>query len=92
MQYVTTAAFLLTVGHDYYSSSGQQLSHCSSPVDNAELLAAGNAQVGGTCWMKHMLLYLLLESPKFSFHSNLFEKSVPHVLMANVFDSASLLV
>lgn len=45
MQYVTTAAFLLTVGHDYYSSSGQQLSHCSSPVDNAELLAAGNAQV-----------------------------------------------
>jgi endoglucanase len=46
MQYVTTAAFLLTVGHDYYSSAGKQLTHCSSAVDNVELLAAGKAQVG----------------------------------------------
>lgn len=45
MQYVTTAAFLLTVSHDYYSAAGQQLSYCSSPVENSELLVAGKAQV-----------------------------------------------
>jgi endoglucanase len=45
MQYVTSAAFLLTVAHDYYSAVEKQLSHCSAPVENWELLAAGKAQV-----------------------------------------------
>jgi len=45
MQYVSTAAFLLTVASDYYTAAGQQLSHCSSSVTNAQLFAAGKAQV-----------------------------------------------
>jgi hypothetical protein len=45
MQYVSTAAFLLTVASDYYTAAGKQLSHCSSSVNNAQLFAAGKAQV-----------------------------------------------
>ncbi len=33
------------LSHDYYSGAGKKLSHCSSPVENSELLAAGKAQV-----------------------------------------------
>lgn len=45
MQYVTSAAFLLTVASDYYEAAHATLSHCTSPVTNSELLAAGKEQV-----------------------------------------------
>lgn len=45
MQYVTTAAFLLTVASDYYEAAHATLQHCTSSATNAELLAAGKEQV-----------------------------------------------
>lgn len=45
MQYVTTAAFLLTLASDYYESAHTSLSHCTSAVSNSELLAAAKGQV-----------------------------------------------
>lgn len=45
MQYVTTAAFLLTVASDYYEAAHQTLKHCTASVTNAEMMAAGTQQV-----------------------------------------------
>lgn len=45
MQYVSTAAFLLTVASDYYSGAHKTLSHCTSSADSTELLAAAQQQV-----------------------------------------------
>ncbi|CAK9237545.1 unnamed protein product [Sphagnum troendelagicum] len=45
MQYVATTAFLLTVAYDYYTNAGKTLSHCTSSVQNSELLAAATSQV-----------------------------------------------
>jgi endoglucanase len=45
MQYVTTAAFLLTVASDYYEAAHATLKYCSSAATNAEMLAAGKEQV-----------------------------------------------
>jgi len=45
MQYVTTAAFLLTVASDYYEAAHQTLQQCTSSVANADMLAAGKEQV-----------------------------------------------
>ena len=44
MQYVTTASFLLTVASDYYEAAGASLQYCTSPVTNAQMLAAGKQQ------------------------------------------------
>ncbi|CAM6008982.1 unnamed protein product [Sphagnum balticum] len=45
MQYVATTSFLLTVAYDYYTNAGKTLSHCTSSVQNSELLAAATSQV-----------------------------------------------
>ncbi|CAM6036387.1 unnamed protein product [Sphagnum compactum] len=45
MQYVATTTFLLTVAYDYYTNAGKTLSHCTSSVQNSELLATATSQV-----------------------------------------------
>jgi hypothetical protein len=54
MQYVATTSFLLTVAYDYYTNAGKTLSHCTSSVQNSELLAAATSQVKYTILLSFM--------------------------------------
>ncbi|CAK9238051.1 unnamed protein product [Sphagnum jensenii] len=45
MQYVATSAFVLTVAYDYYNNAGKTLSHCTSSIQNSQLLAVATSQV-----------------------------------------------
>ncbi|XP_024377257.1 endoglucanase 11 [Physcomitrium patens] len=45
MQYVTSAAFLLSVASNYYAAAGQNPQHCISSVTTREMLAAAKQQV-----------------------------------------------
>jgi hypothetical protein len=60
MQYVATAAFVLTVAYDYYNNAGKTLSHCTSSIQNSQLLAAATSQVQYFSFLLEMNFFLVV--------------------------------
>jgi hypothetical protein len=60
MQYVATAAFVLTVAYDYYNNAGKKLSHCTSSIQNSQLLTAATSQVQYFSFLLEMNFFLVV--------------------------------
>jgi hypothetical protein len=60
MQYVATAAFVLTVAYDYYNNAGKTLSHCTSSIQNSQLLAVATSQVQYFSFLLEMNFFLVV--------------------------------
>ncbi len=60
MQYVATAAFVLTVAYDYYNNAGKTLSHCTSSIQNSQLLAVATSQVQHFSFLLEIIFFLIV--------------------------------